>query len=289
MVKIVRSLSVAVLLSVVLSGCAAMTERAVSPAAVATPTVLITGASRGIGFELARQYAERGWGVIATCRTPSAANELQAVAARLPNLVIEPLDVTDFAEMDRLAVRYAGVPIDVLDYAMVDSLAEKLRGQSIDILINNAGIRGPRDQQSFGALNYASFEPVMATNTLAPLKMAEAFIDHVAASEQKKIITISSSLGSISQTFGGSYFYRASKTAVNMMMANLAADVRDREVIVGLVTPGYVDTDFTRGAGDQIPKISPAESAAGMLPVIDDFSLDTTGTLMRHTGEPLAW
>jgi NAD(P)-dependent dehydrogenase (short-subunit alcohol dehydrogenase family) len=238
-------------------------------AEAAAPTVLITGANRGIGLALTEAYLARGWEVIATCRQPGTADVLQSMTREYPGLSIEQLDV--------------------LDYAMIDGLAEKLRGQPIDILINNAGIRGPRDQQSFGALNYSSFEPVMATNTLAPLKMAEAFIEHVAGSEQKKIITISSSLGSISRTFGGSYFYRASKTAVNMMMANLAKDVQDRGVIVGIVTPGYVDTDFTRGAGDQIPKISPEESAAGMLPVIDAFSLETSGTLMRHTGEPLTW
>lgn len=234
-----------------------------------TPTVFITGANRGIGLALTSAYLDRGWNVIATCRQPDAASALQAMAG----------------ENDRLSIEQ----LDVLDYAMVDSLAAKLRGRPIDILVNNAGIRGPRDRQSFGALDYSSFEPVMATNTLAPLKVAEAFIDHVAASEQKKIITISSSLGSISRTFGGSYFYRASKAAVNMMMANLAADVKERGVVVGIVTPGYVDTDFTRGAGDQIPKISPEQSAAGMLPVIDEFSLETTGSLMRHTGEPLAW
>ena len=233
------------------------------------PTVLITGANRGIGLALTRAYLARGWNVIATCRQPGAAAALQTMATENARLSIEQLDV--------------------LDHEMVDALADKLRGRSIDILINNAGIRGPRDQQSFGSLNYSSFQAVMATNTLAPLKVSEAFIDHVAASNQKKVITISSSLGSISRTFGGSYFYRASKTAVNMMMANLARDVRERGVVVGIVTPGYVDTDFTRDAGDQVPKISPEESAAGMLPVIDRFSLGTTGTLMRHTGEPLAW
>jgi len=235
----------------------------------AAPTVLITGANRGIGLALTKAYLAREWDVIATCRQPRAASELQAMKAGTDRLSIEQLDV--------------------LDHEMVDDLAGKLQGRAIDVLINNAGIRGPRDRQSFGALDYASFEPVMATNTLAPLKMAEAFIDHVAASEQKKIITISSSLGSISRTFGGSYFYRASKTAVNMMMANLAADVKGRGVIVGIVTPGYVDTDFTRGAGDQIPKISPAQSAAGILPVIDGFTLDTSGTAMQHTGQPIAW
>jgi len=263
--KLRRRLLAPLLASLVLAGFAIP----FSTAEAAAPTVLITGANRGIGLALTKAYLARGWDVIATCRQPQSADQLQSMQLEHPGLSIEQLDV--------------------LDHAMVDDLAAKLRGRPIDILINNAGIRGPRDQQSFGALDYSSFEPVMATNTLAPLKMAEAFIEPVAASEQKKIITISSSLGSISRTFGGSYFYRASKTAVNMMMANLASDVKGRGVIVGIVTPGYVDTDFTRGAGDEIPKISPKESAAGMLPVIDGFSLETSGTLMRHTGKPLAW
>ncbi len=233
------------------------------------PTVLITGANRGIGLALTKAYLGRGWAVIATCRRPSAADALKTLAAEYPGLRIEQLDV--------------------LDHAMVDELAAKLAGRPIDILLNNAGIHGPREHQTFGALDYSSFDRVMATNTMGPLKMAEAFLEHVAASEQKKIITVTSSLGSISRTFGGQYFYRASKAGVNMMMATLAKDVRDRGVIIGIVTPGYVDTDFTRGSGGRIPKISAAESAATLLPVIDGFSLETSGTMMRQSGEPLAW
>jgi NAD(P)-dependent dehydrogenase (short-subunit alcohol dehydrogenase family) len=234
-----------------------------------TPTVLITGANRGIGLALTRAYLARGWQVIATCRQPGAADELQALAGEDGRLDIEQLDV--------------------LDHDMIDGLAAKLRGRPIDVLINNAGIHGPRDRQSFGAVDHAGFEQVMATNAVGPLKMAEAFIEHVAASEQKKIITISSSMGSISQTFGGSYIYRASKAAANMIMATLARDVKDRGVVVGIVTPGYVDTDFTRGAGGDLQKISAAESAAAVLAVIDGFTLETSGTMMRHTGKPLTW
>jgi NAD(P)-dependent dehydrogenase (short-subunit alcohol dehydrogenase family) len=239
------------------------------PADQAAPTVLITGANRGIGLALTRAYLARGWDVIATCRQPAGAAELKALAAQHRRLSIEQLDV--------------------LDHDLIDGLAAKLAGRPIDVLLNNAGIHGPREHQNFGALNYSSFERVMATNTMGPLKMAEAFLEHVAASEQKKIVTITSSLGSISRTFGGQYFYRASKAAVNMMMATLAKDVKQRGVTVGIVTPGYVDTDFTRGSGGRIAKISAAESAAALLSVIDGFSLETSGTLMRQTGEPLAW
>jgi len=244
-------------------------EQAASAESSATVTVLITGANRGIGLALTRAYLERGWDVIATCRQPEAADDLKTLAVEHPTLVIEQLDV--------------------LDHAMINGLADKYRGQPIDILLNNAGIHGPRDHQSFGALNYSSFDRVMATNVVGPLKMAEAFADHVVASEQKKIITITSALGSISRTFGGQYFYRASKAAVNMTMATLAKDVKDRGVIVGIVTPGLVDTDFTRGVPSRIPKITAEESAAALLPVIDGFSLATSGTLMRQTGEALNW
>ncbi len=232
-------------------------------------TVLITGANRGIGLALTRAYLSRGWAVIATCRRPEAADELKELRGDHPSLTIERLDV--------------------LDHAMIDSLAEKYRNRPIDIVLNNAGIHGPREHQSFGTLDYSSFDQVMATNVIGPLKMAEAFVDHVAASEHRKIITVTSSLGSISRTFGGQYFYRASKSAVNMMMATLAKDVAGRGVIVGIVTPGLVDTDFTRGTGNRIPKISPEESAAALLPVIAGFSLETSGTLMRQTGEALTW
>ena len=164
-----------------LAGCVA-SESLVSPEPV-KPTVMITGASRGIGLELARQYAALGWGVIATCRTPAGADDLQALAAERPNVIIEELDVTDFAEMDALAARYAGVPIDVL--------------------INNAGILGGNDRQKFGSFDYAAFEEVMAVNVVGAVRMVETFVGNVAMSEQKKVMNISSAVGSVSMTFGG--------------------------------------------------------------------------------------
>jgi len=242
-------------------------------AGLARPTVLITGSSRGIGLELARQYAERGWGVIATCRTPDKAAALQALAAAKPGVVIEQLDVTNFTEIDALADEYEGVPID--------------------ILINNAGILGGNERQQFGAFDYAAFDEVMAVNTRGPIKMAEAFIDNVARSEQKKIMNISSAVGSITLTFSGQNFYRASKAALNMSMRTISKTLKRsdkpgyKQVTVGLINPGVVDTGFAKNV--PIPMIQADESAAAVIAVIDTYTLKQSGTFMSYNGKPLPW
>ena len=234
----------------------------------ATPTVLITGAGRGIGLEFTRQYASRGWRVLATCRAPGAATELQAIADARPNVVIEQLDVND--------------------HARIDALAKQYRNQPIDLLINNAGISGGFENQVFGSIQYAHFDNVLWTNFVSPLKMAEAFIEHVPASGQKKIISISSRPSSIAETSGGQYIDRPSKASLNMVMRTLAKDVADRDVAVGLVAPGLVDTDLTKALVG-IPKISPKESVAALIQLIDNFTFEMSGSLIQHTGEPIAW
>ncbi|MCK6369860.1 MAG: SDR family oxidoreductase [Gammaproteobacteria bacterium] len=256
-----------------LLACSATGERPESPPAPAKPTVLITGASRGIGLELARQYAERGWGVIATARNPQQSPGLVALAASRPNVVLEILDVTDPGAIEALARRYAGVPIDVL--------------------INNAGLLGDNDKQKFGSFDYAAFDAVMDTNAKGPTRMTEAFIDHVAASEQKKLMNISSLVGSISFTFGGQTFYRASKASLNMIMRNLSKEMRRapvearRAVIFGLIDPGVVDTGFAKNV--PIPMITAAESAAGVIRVIDEFTLENSGNFIDYRGRKLPW
>ena len=240
---------------------------------LATPTVLITGSSRGIGFELARQYAELGWGVIATCRTPQRATALQSLAQSHSNVVIERLDVTDFAEIDRVAEKYRDVPIDVL--------------------INNAGILGDNDKQKFGNFDYSAFDEVMAVNTKGPIRMVEVFVDHVAASEQKKIMNISSAVGSIEMTFGGQVFYRASKAALNMSMRTLAKELRRSDqpgrkaLIFGLIDPCIVDTGFAKNV--PIPMIQADESAAAVIAVIDSYDRKTSATFLRYTGQKMPW
>lgn len=234
-----------------------------------SPTVFITGSNRGIGLELTRQYVEKGWAVIASCRTPARASELHAIASEHPSVEIVQLDVLDFERIDELAIRY--------------------RSRPIDILINNAGIGGGAENQVFGRINYTAFEPVMNVNVKAPLKLSEAFLENVAASRLKKIITISSTEGSIGMTGGPGrgYFYRPSKTAVNMVMRNLAFAVADRGVIVGLVSPGAVDTDFMKGV--PIPLMPVDESVSQVIQVIDSFDLESSGSFINYNGDDLAW
>jgi NAD(P)-dependent dehydrogenase (short-subunit alcohol dehydrogenase family) len=233
------------------------------------PTVLITGSNRGIGLALAR-----GWGVIATCRSPAQAGALRALREQHPQVVIERLDVTDFPGIDALAERYRDVPID--------------------ILINNAGILGGNERQKFGSFDYAAFDEVMHVNTRGPIKMVEAFVDNVAASEQKKIMNISSYVGSIQQTFGGQNFYRASKAALNMSMRTIARELKyskedeaRKGIIVGLIDPGVVDTGFAKKV--PIPMISAEESAAGVVAVIDGYTRKETGTFVRYDGKSIPW
>jgi len=235
-------------------------------------TVLVTGSNRGLGLEFVRIYAGRGWQVVATCRRPDAAEELNALASSQPGIFVEALDVTDHAAIDALSARYRNWPIDVL--------------------INNAGIGGGSENQLFGRLNYPVFDEVMAVNAIGPIKMAEAFMSQVRASETKKIITVSSSQGSIASVRSPMlYWYRASKSAVNMLMTNLAAQTKRRGVIVGLVTPGATATDFIGPRFRKaIPNIrQPADATADMVRNIDRYTIDTSGTFWNYDGDIIPW
>ena len=232
-------------------------------------TVLITGASRGIGLEFARRYAGRDWRVIATCRDPGKAEALQALSAQHQNVIVEPLDVLDHAGIDTLAARYASQPVD--------------------ILLNNAGIGGGMENQLFGRLNYATFSEVMAVNAIGPMKVCEAFVRHVEASRLRKMITVSSNQGSIGSVDAPRlYWYRSSKSALNMLMVNLAFQLKSRGIIVGLVTPGATDTDFMKG----LPKrmLRPvADAVADMAREIDRFDLAMTGQFLDTKGQIIPW
>jgi NAD(P)-dependent dehydrogenase (short-subunit alcohol dehydrogenase family) len=234
------------------------------------PTVLVTGSNRGIGLAFVEAYAKEGWKVIATCRRPDDAAELKAIAARYPGtVVVEALDVADFAQVDALAARY--------------------RGQPVDILLNNAGISGGSENQMFGKMDFDVYSEVLRVNTIAPLKIAEAFFEHVQASREKKIMTVSSSQGSIGMVDQPRlYFYRASKAALNMEMKNLSLQLKRRGITVGMVNPGMTDTDFMAG----LPKrmLRPAEEAAiDMMRNIDLMTVETTGGFLQYDGEQLPW
>jgi NAD(P)-dependent dehydrogenase (short-subunit alcohol dehydrogenase family) len=239
------------------------------PADVYVPTVLITGANRGIGLEYVRQYSTRGWTVIATARKPAEATELKALATANPAILIEQLDVSDLAS--------------------VDALAEKYRGKPVDILVNNAGITGAPADQVFGKLNYPVFEQVFRTNVIGPLKVAEAFLSSLEAGQQKKLVNISSSEGSIgSVTAGRTYFYRASKAALNMEMKNLAVVLKGKGIALALINPGPVDTDMMKGAPKSI--LRPKEQAvADMIRITDRLNVNNTGLYWNYSGEFLPW
>lgn len=240
---------------------------ALAAAGARAETVLITGSNRGLGFELASQYAAEGWTVIATARTPDDDEALQTLAAKYDTVRIEALDVTD--------------------HDQIEALARKLSGTAIDVLINNAGVLGDPNIQQLGNLDFSVAEHLFATNTLGPLKIADAFLEHVAASETKKVMNVSSVVGSITLAGGNIYFYRASKTALNMVMRNFAKDTARRGIVVGMIHPGVVDTDMS--APFDIPKVSVEESGTGVRRVIEWYTPETSGTFMQYTGDPMAW
>jgi NAD(P)-dependent dehydrogenase (short-subunit alcohol dehydrogenase family) len=239
--------------------------------AASTATVLITGANRGIGLEFARQYADDGCRVIACCRTPQEATELQAFAASQSSVTIERLDVAE--------------PVGIR------SLAQRYEGQPIDILINNAGMLGAAPlrenlhRQHFGSVDYALWEEILRVNTFGPVRMAEAFIGHVAASRQKKIIAISSTVGSITEGRRVAFAYTTSKAALNKAMTMIAQIVQPRGIIVALFCPGYVKTRMNVGGADvEIP-----DSVTGMRRMIASLKPEDSGTFRRFNGEPIAW
>jgi NAD(P)-dependent dehydrogenase (short-subunit alcohol dehydrogenase family) len=236
--------------------------------AAAEPTVLITGSNRGIGLELARVYAERDWNVIATARTPEKADDLRAMQVKHPKVVIMQLDVTD--------------------HARIEALAAELEGQPIDILINNAAISGGHENAKFGAMDFEVYLQVHRVNVIGPTKMAEAFLPHVAASEQKKIINITSGQGSIGKTWGCCTIYRTSKASLNMMMKNISIELKKKGITVGLISPGFVKTGFTPGL-DLPMMITPEESASKVVAVIDDYDLEDTGTFLGKDGQTWPW
>jgi len=232
------------------------------------PTVLITGSNRGIGLEIARVYAERGWNVLATARNPDSADDLKAIRAIYPKLKIVQLDVTDHEQIDELAAEYEGKPID--------------------IVINNAGISGGHENAKFGQMNYDIYYKVHAVNVIGPAKMAEAFLPNVEMSTQKKIINITSGQGSIAKTWGCCTIYRTSKAALNMMMRNISIELKKKGITVGLISPGFVKTGFTAGL-DLPMMITPEESAAKVVAVIDDYDLKDTGTFLGKDGQTWPW
>jgi NAD(P)-dependent dehydrogenase (short-subunit alcohol dehydrogenase family) len=230
------------------------------------PSALITGANRGLGFEFARQYLVDGWQVYATCRDPASASELRRLT-----------ETSD----DKLWM----LAMDVTDPASIDAAATELDGQAIDLLLNNAGIIGPRGQ-TIGNIDYEAWAEVLAFNTMGPMRMSEAFVEHVARSDRKLIVTLTSGMGSIADnTSGGSILYRSSKAAVNMVTRSLAIDLAPRGITCVVVNPGWVRTDM----GGPNANLQPAESISALRRLIATLVPEQSGKFFNHTGREYPW
>lgn len=245
------------------------------------PTVLITGANRGIGLEFVQQISARGWNVIATARSPAEAAELQALAKNHPGIVIEALDVTDHPGIDALAARY--------------------KDQPIDVLISNAAIT-PRLKTAFSGkaetIDYDVARKSFDTNALGAIKVASSFLPNVIASQQKKIVFISSKAGSFAEGLKGPimFEYRASKAALNMLVYAFSFETKGKGVTAIALSPGSVNTEpapgeFGYGKNIRQPgAIEPSESVSTMLKVIDGLSAAQNGQFLDHKdGRVIAW
>lgn len=225
--------------------------------------VLITGANRGIGLEFTKQYAADGWKVLACCRTPAKASELNRIANTNNHVRVLSLNVADFAQIDALAIQ--------------------LKDENIDLLINNAGVY---PQSSFGDTHYDDWASAFKVNTMATLKMAEAFVQHITRSQLKKIASITSKMGSIDDnTSGDSYSYRSSKTALNMVMKSLSIDLKPYGISVVTLHPGWVKTDM----GGHNALIDTRTSVTGLRDVIDQLNLNNSGRFIAFDGNEIAW
>jgi NAD(P)-dependent dehydrogenase (short-subunit alcohol dehydrogenase family) len=235
-----------------------------------------------LGLELVKQYAAKGWTVIATHRRDGVPESLAPVVAEHASVRVERMDVASIDEVRALAAKLAGTPIDVL--------------------INNAGIysdraacaneacRGEDATQTFGMLDYELFDTIMAVNVRGPLLVAEAFAEHVRASRQKKIVSISSTNGSVTFTLGGSgaIAYRASKAALNRAMQLVAVHEKNASVTVLLLHPGAVLTE--RQAHLTFPgMIEMQPSVAGMIEQIEKATLADTGRFIQYDGATAPW
>jgi NAD(P)-dependent dehydrogenase (short-subunit alcohol dehydrogenase family) len=230
------------------------------------PAVLVTGANRGLGLEFVRQYAADGWQVFAACRSPKSARDLKELQSQ---------------HEERIRV----LALDVTDAASVKDAAGALQGEPIDVLLNNAGVGGPPNQR-LGNLDYAAWAKVLDANTLGPMRVVEAFVGNVAKSAQKKIVTVTSGMGSIEDnTSGGAYAYRSSKAAVNIVMKSLAIDLEARGIICVVVNPGWVRTDMGGPRGT----LAPAESIKALRSLIASLKPKDSGKFLNYNGKAYPW
>ena len=235
------------------------------------PTVFITGSNRNIGLEFVKQFSENNWNVIATARNPEKAKELQIIAAEQDNVVIEQLDVTD--------------------HEQIESLAEKYTDQPIDILLSNAALT-PRYKSAFKKIKGVDFDIARSSfeiNVLGPLKLIQSFMPNVEKSQGKKIIALSSKVGSFSERpkIPFMYSYSISKAALNSLLYSLSFESKRKNIVVVAISPGMVNTT----PGMKLPgAIEIEESVTKMMQVIDDLTMADNGHFIDYEdGRQLAW
>lgn len=228
-------------------------------------TILVTGTNRGIGLEFVKQFLGRNDRVLATCRDPENAGELAELAKNNENLQLFSLDVSNSQSM-------AG-------------FAQAIKEEAVDIFVNNAGVYGPRDA-SFGNLKAADWEEVIRVNSIAPVLLTQMIFDSLNKGKAKKLVYITSKMGSIDDNKGGgSYIYRSSKTALNSAVKSLAVDLADDGFSVAIVHPGWVRTDM----GGPNGLIDTQTSVNGILGVIDNLSQKNSGQFFNYDGATIPW
>jgi len=233
---------------------------------MSSSTYFITGCNRGLGLEFVQQLLARGQRVIATCRDIATATDLTA-----------------------LTLKHSGqlslVEMDVSDEASMREAVALLNDEAIDVFINNAGMYGPRDA-NFGNVDGPAMVEVLYTNAVAPVLLTQLLIDNVRKGSGKKLVYVSSKMGSIADNGrGGSYIYRSSKTALNSVVKSLALDLAPEGIATATLHPGWVRTDM----GGPNGLIDAPESVSGMLNVIDGLSVANTGQFFNYDGSTIAW
>ena len=233
---------------------------------MSSSTYFITGCNRGLGLEFVQQLLARGQRVIATCRDIATATDLTA-----------------------LTLKHSGqlslVEMDVSDEASMREAVALLNDEAIDVFINNAGMYGPRDA-NFGNVDGPAMAEVLYTNAVAPVLLTQLLIDNVRKGSGKKLVYVSSKMGSIADNGrGGSYIYRSSKTALNSVVKSLALDLAPEGIATATLHPGWVRTDM----GGPNGLIDAPESVSGMLNVIGGLSVANTGQFFNYDGSTIAW
>ncbi len=235
------------------------------------PTVMVTGANRGIGYEHVAQYARKKWNVIACARQPEKAIELLQLQDKYgANFIIEELEVTN--------------------HKQVDDLSQKHSNTTIDILINNAGTGGPEgmpgamDYQKIDNMDYQIWRDILEVNLLAPFKVATSFHKQISISDKKTLIMMSSDLGSVSQnTFGGLYSYRASKSALNIVAKGMSNEWKD--IIVVTLAPGWCRTYL----GGAEAEIDPMDSVEDQQKMFESLTETDSGKFLDRFGNEVPW